>query len=152
MLNFSYSCKELGTEITDQGLIVVVVENPSPSTTLMTTGIVVAIKILGSSTTLVTTRVVVAIEILGSSTTRMMNITLVVMTALSRVVISIVVVIVVILILILIVIVIVVIIVLVHVIMDNIMFIPEWAGAGRFLVLPFFPTGVAEFIAAPGKI
>jgi hypothetical protein len=36
--------------------------------------------------------------------------------------------------------------------MDNIMFIPEWAGAGRFLVLPFFPTGVAEFIAAPGKI
>jgi hypothetical protein len=114
----------------------------------MTTRIVVAIDILGSSTTLMTTEIVVATEILGSSTTMMMNITLVVMTALSRVVIIIIILIVVIIILI----VIVVIIVLVRVIMDNIMFIPEWAGAGRFLVLPFFPTGVAEFIAAPGKI
>jgi hypothetical protein len=32
---------------------------------------------------------------------------------------------------------------------DDIVFLPQWAGASCFLLLPFTPTCVAEFIAAP---
>ena len=38
-----------------------------------------------------------------------------------------------------------------NIITDYVAFIPQRAGAGRFLVLPFFPTGVTEFIAAPAS-
>lgn len=36
-----------------------------------------------------------------------------------------------------------------RIITDNVAFIPQWTRAGRFLLLPFFSTGVAELIAAP---
>ena len=39
--------------------------------------------------------------------------------------------------------------VILTVIINYIALFPQWAGAGCFLLLPFFPTCVAELIAAP---
>lgn len=53
----------------------------------------------------------------------------------------------VVIIIIILIVIVVVVVILVAVIMDNVAFIPQRAGAGCFLLLPFFPTGVAEFVA-----
>lgn len=50
---------------------------------------------------------------------------------------------------ILVLIIIIVVVIILIIIPDDIAFLPQWAGASCFLLLPFTPTCVAEFIAAP---
>lgn len=40
---------------------------------------------------------------------------------------------------------------LVRIILQNVLLIPEWAGAGCLFVLPLSPTCIAEFIPTPAK-
>lgn len=50
---------------------------------------------------------------------------------------------------ILVLIIIIVVVIILIIMPDDIAFLPQWAGASCFLLLPFTPTCVAEFIAAP---